>query len=1534
MENRLDVVEKDMGTMRDCLLEIQAWIRRKDEEKVRRAERGGSTETPINNTGNIEGENEDPNANMNDENGIDGRRCPGYAGRKIEMLVFVGEDPYGWLFQIERYFNVYQVAKEEWLNTVARFGGSQDGGPYEALMGIRQTGTVDDYRRKFEALSAPLKDEKEDLLWAVFLNGLKPELKAESSRQWNERTSHFSLNASQRSSSNSVQQQPSSSVFRKEFPFKQMTELEIQRKKARGVCFRCDANFFPGHRCGDKQFHVVLIDEDESQDEPNDVGADLSENVEEQLPNDAELSISSIVGISSPKTMKVKGKISGAEVIVLIDSGASHNFISKGVIEKLGLPVMQTQTFGVRVGDGYQMRCEGECREVQLDIQGTPIIQNFFPFEMNSADVVLGVAWLETLGETTVDWKTQVMKFKLGDRIVKFVGDPSLSKTLISLKVMLRTIQREGHGCFVEFGNLQKLGESQVEEDSGILPVLVRYQSVFSSLPGLPPPRTQDHSINLLPGSQTPNIRPYRYPYYQKNEIEKLVSEMLAAGIIKPNLNPFSSPVLLVKKEDGGWRFCVDYRALNKITVPDKFPILVVDELFDELGGASIFSKLDLKSGYHQIRVKEGETHKTSFRTHEGHYEFLVMPFGLTNAPATFQALMNDIFRPFLRRFILVFFDDILVYSHTKEDHIRHLEITLSTLEEHHLVANKKKCFFGQRELEYLGHVISACGVAVDPSKIDSVLQWPSPKDIRALRGFLGLTGYYRRLVKDYGKIAIPLTSLLKKDAFQWNSEAQKAFDELKRIMTSVSVLALPDFTKEFIIETDASGSGLGAVLMQEGRPLAFLSKDLSSQSKLKSVYERELMAIVMAVQKWRHYLLGRRFIIRTDQRSLHFLTDQQLLGEDQQKWVAKLIGLNFIIQYKPGAENRVADALSRRGEQVEFDGLSVSYFVGMEELEDAIQQHDKLRGIVQKLLLDPNGHPPFTLVGHHLLCNGRLVVPRKGAHIPFLLHEFHSSPIGGHSGFFRTFKRLSSVVYWEGMKRDIKEFVDSCAVCQQNKYQALSPAGLLQPLSIPEQVWEDISMDFITGLPKTNSADTILVVVDRLTKYSHFLSLKHPYTATDVAHLFIKEIVWLHGFPLSIISDRDRVFISHFWKELFKHSGTQLRMSSAYHPQTDGQSEVVNRCVETYLHCFVSSQPRQWPKWISWAKFWFNTTFNGSTSMTRPGKTGGWAGLVATYWQQAFLWEVALSGVHELRVNVFEKVLQRGLAFFEDLQILCSSHWVTEAQAQWAAAQANLDWDPFSTKCISQERNLANQYFSLCRDEETFLKQWSRIQWLNLGDQNTKFFHKSLIHRQVRNRIHGLIDANGTYITDSRDLGRLVVRFFQGLLTAPYQPRVEKASRYFSRCISYGMISPLIAPIIDDEIRTTLFSISDDKAPGLNGCVNTTKIALVLKVEIPSHMIDFRPLAFVLRQRISDNILLTQELLRNYHLEGTSPRCALKVDIRKAFDIVSWDFIFFGLRTIGIPERMVDVSSVSHIKSTLDSFAKVSGLVTNVEKN
>ncbi|XP_034708944.1 uncharacterized protein LOC117931996 [Vitis riparia] len=420
------------------------------------------------------------------------------------------------------------------------------------------------------------------------------------------------------------------------------------------------------------------------------------------------------------------------------------------------------------------------------------------------------------------------------------------------------------------------------------------------------------------------------------------------------------------------------------------------------------------------------------------------------------------------------------------------------------------------------------------------MVAWPRPSNITELRGFLGLTGYYRKFVQGYGLIARPLNNLLKKGKFQWNDEAEAAFLALKQAMTSTPTLAMPNFTEPFTIETDASGNGIGVILTQQNRPIAYMSRALGITKQIWSIYAKEMPAIVEAIRLWRPYLLGRKFYIKTDQRSLKFFLDQRVATPEQQKWVAKLLGYNYEIIFRSGRENSAADALSRRPENPLLAALHFSEV----DIWKQIREASKSNSYVQ-LLGKKAGDPP----------HGNLT--------------------------------------W----RD--EYVQKCEVCQRIKPETKAPAGLLQPLPIPAQVWEDITLDFIEGLPTSHGKDTILVVVDRLSKFAHFIPLTHPFTAKVVAENFIEGVVKLHGMPSSIISDRNPIFISKFWQEFFKLSGSKLMLSSAYHPQTDGQTEVVNCCVEQYLRCFVHQWPRKWSTYLAWVEYWYNTTYHASTKMT-----------------------------------------------------------------------------------------------------------------------------------------------------------------------------------------------------------------------------------------------------------------------------------------------------------------------------------------------
>jgi hypothetical protein len=482
---------------------------------------------------------------------------------------------------------------------------------------------------------------------------------------------------------------------------------------------------------------------------------------------------------------------------------------------------------------------------------------------------------------------------------------------------------------------------------------------------------------------------------------------MLDQGLIRPSTSPYSAPVLLVKKHDESWRFCVDYRALNNITVKDKFPIPVVEELIDESHGAKFFTKLDFRAGYHQIRVHTDDIEKTAFRTHEGHFEFLVTPFCLTNAPSTFQALMNSVLKPFLRKCVLVFFDDILIYSSSWSEHLQHLRAVFSVLRANNLHVKRSKCEFATSSVAYLGHTLSAHGVAMDQDKVSSVITWPQPQSARGLRGFLGLAGYYRRFIKDFGTIVAPLTQLLRKDAFQWTESATPAFSNLKTALSTAPVLHLPDFSQQFVVDCDASGTGFGAVLHQGAGPLAFFSKPFAARHLKTAAYERELIGLVHVVRHWRPYLWGSKFLVRTNHYALKYMLDQRLSTVPQHQWISKLFGFDFTVEYRPGRLNIVADALSRGDQHVgALHVLSTPTFQFYSELREELQNNTEPRELRDTIVA--NKGEPWSVHDGLIHKGTRVYIPKASATLPTVLHLAHTA---GHEGIQKTLQRLFKIL-------------------------------------------------------------------------------------------------------------------------------------------------------------------------------------------------------------------------------------------------------------------------------------------------------------------------------------------------------------------------------------------------------------------------------------------------------------------------------------------------------------------------------------------
>ncbi|GKA89485.1 hypothetical protein Tco_0811297, partial [Tanacetum coccineum] len=609
--------------------------------------------------------------------------------------------------------------------------------------------------------------------------------------------------------------------------------------------------------------------------------------------------------------------------------------------------------------------------------------------------------------------------------------------------------------------------------------VVKNYPEVFlEDLPGPPPSRQVEFQIDLVPGAAPVVKVPYRLALPEIQELSAQLQELLSKGLIRPSSSPWGAPVLFVKKKDGSMRMCIDYRELNKLTIKNRYPLPRIDDLFDQLQGATYFSKINLRSGYHQLKVREKDVPKIAFRTRYGHYEFLVMPFGLTNAPTVFMDLMNRVCRPYLDKFVIVFIDDILIYSRSKAEHEQHLNTILSLLKDEKLYAKFSKCDFWLREVQFLGHVVNTKGIHVDPAKIEAIKKWEAPRTPT-------LTQKTKRLV--------------------WEKEQEEAFQTLKNKLCDAPILSLLEGSENFMHE------------------------------KNYTTHDLELGAIVFALKIWRYYLYGTKCTVFTDHQSLQHILNQKMLNMRQRRWVELLSDYDCELKYHPGKANIVADALSRK------ERLRPS----REVMKEENLKEEALSSANEKLEKGANG---------------------------------------------------IKVLLVAGKKRDIAKYVGKCLTCAKVKAEHQKLFGLLQQPEILVWKWEKTSMDLVTRLPRTSRGhDSIWVIVDWLTKSAHFLPIREDYPLEKFAKIYIDEIVSRHGVSLSIISDRDGQFRSRFWRLLQKALGTRLDMSTAYHPEIDGQSERMIQTLEDMLRTCVIDLGGSWDTHLPLVEFSYNNSYHTS---------------------------------------------------------------------------------------------------------------------------------------------------------------------------------------------------------------------------------------------------------------------------------------------------------------------------------------------------
>jgi hypothetical protein len=670
-----------------------------------------------------------------------------------------------------------------------------------------------------------------------------------------------------------------------------------------------------------------------------------------------------------------------------------------------------------------------------------------------------------------------------------------------------------------------------------------------------------------------------------------------------------------------------------------------MSELQDRVREVKFFTTMDLKNGYHLIRIKEGDEWKTAFRCQYGLYEFLVMPFGLTNAPATFQDMMNHIFRDMLDQGVIAYIDDVLIYAETEEKHDELVKEVLKRLEENGLVISPEKCVWGKNKVEFLGYIISEDGIEMAKDKVETVLVWEPPKSLKETQAFLGFANFYRRFIKDFSKICRPLTESTNGDAkkWEWTIAMGLAFDELKRRFTTTPILRHFDPRKVCVVETDASDFALGAVLSQNGddgrlHPVAFHSRKFTPAEINYEIHDKELLAIVDCFKVWRRYLEGAIHTVQvySDYQNLEYFTTTKVLNRRQARWAQELAGVDFKIFYRPGKQNGKPDALSRRPEfrpekgggedqpittilnkehfsnpiisSISSAGEGTIFIVSSAHLSSIPPvkwSEEFLKSVRDAGQLDKEyqeaakqAKEPLMIEDGILYRKMKLWVPKDL--IKMVLESEHDSRIAGHFGQDKTIELIRRNFWWPRMDETIIDYVQSCTECQKDKTACHQQYGLLQPLELPYAPWQSIAMDFITDLPESSGCDQLWVVVDRFTKMAHFIPLqKDGKTTEDLARIFAREIWKLHGLPTDIVSDRDSRFTSTTWKAFIGTLGIKPRMSTAFHPQTDGQTERQNQTIEAYLRSFVNHEMDDWVDLLPMAEFAYNNSVTSATGLS-----------------------------------------------------------------------------------------------------------------------------------------------------------------------------------------------------------------------------------------------------------------------------------------------------------------------------------------------
>ncbi|KAI2645110.1 Transposon Tf2-9 polyprotein [Labeo rohita] len=798
----------------------------------------------------------------------------------------------------------------------------------------------------------------------------------------------------------------------------------------------------------------------------------------------------------------------------LIDSGAAGNFIDADFVANHHLPTLSCSPHvAVAALDGRPLgsgRVNHTTDDLTLRIDPSHYERiRFFIIASPQSPIILGYPWLNRHGPS-IAWADRTIS-SWSPHCHSHCLRPRVTST------RARTCQGSSSGIPLEYQDL--------------LEAFSRTKATR-----LPPHRPGDCAIDLLPGAVPPKGRIFPLSQAESEAMHKYIQEELAKGFITPSTSPASAGFFFVKKKDGGLRPCIDYRGLNEVTIKYRYPLPLVPSALEQLRSAKYFTKLDLRSAYNLVRIRAGDEWKTAFSTTSGHYEYRVMPFGLANSPSCFQAFINDVFRDMLNRWVIVYIDDILVFSNSYPEHVQHVRAVLQRLIAHQLYAKEEKCDFHRDRISFLGYIISPEGVAMDQKKVDAVLRWPRPSTLRELQRFLGFANFYRRFIRNFSTVAAPLTTMIKRGVsrLSWSQAAIQAFNDLRQRFSTAPILHHPDPERPFVLEVDASSTGVGAVLSQRQE----------------------------------------------------YLRSAKTLNHRQARWALFFTRFQFQVTYRPGSQNTKADALSRLHESDQPPSppepvLSPAVIV-------APVTWDLMTEIAEAQILDPSP----------------LECPAGRTYVPLTLRsrvlaEVHTVPSSGHPGIEATIHLLNNRFWWPSLRLDTINFVKACTACNTAKVPRRLPAGLLQPLPVPQRPWSHIAVDFVTDLPVSNGHTTVLSVVDRFSKACRFIPLPKLPTALETAEILCNWVFRLYGLPEDIVSDRGPQFTSRLWANFFRQLGVNVSLTSGYHPQANGQVERLNQELIRFLRTYCQNRQEDWSRFLFWAEYAQNSLHKPSTNLT-----------------------------------------------------------------------------------------------------------------------------------------------------------------------------------------------------------------------------------------------------------------------------------------------------------------------------------------------